>query len=82
MPARTPLHEPPLSEPRVRKMTRAAFDRRAAALRTQLLGLQDQLKSEDFSVVILFAGSAVAGKNESLNLITEWMDPRWIVTRA
>jgi len=82
MSARTPSHERPLSDPRARKMTRAAFDRRAAALRTQLLGLQDQLKSEDFSVVILFAGSAVAGKNESLNLITEWMDPRWIVTRA
>jgi polyphosphate kinase 2 (PPK2 family) len=65
-----------------RRVSRAYFDRIAGALRTRLLGLQDQLKSEDFSVVILFAGSAVAGKNEALNLITEWMDPRWITTRA
>lgn len=71
-----------VAAPRGRKVTRKGFDRAATALRTRLLGLQEQLKSEDFSVVILFAGSAGAGKNESLNLITEWMDPRWITTRA
>lgn len=68
--------------PGPRAISRAHFDRIAESLRTRLLGLQDELKSEDFSVVILFGGSAVAGKNESLNLITEWMDPRWIITRA
>ncbi len=64
------------------KISRAHFDRVAKTLRTQLLGLQDQLKSEDFPVLLLFAGSEIAGKSESLNLITEWLDPRWIITRA
>jgi polyphosphate kinase 2 (PPK2 family) len=64
------------------KTSRAHFDRIAGKLRTQLLSLQDQLKSKDFSVLLLLAGSAVAGKDESLNLIAEWMDPRWIITRA
>ncbi|MBX7198330.1 MAG: polyphosphate kinase [Rhodospirillaceae bacterium] len=63
-------------------LTRARFDKLAKPLRTQLLGLQDQLKAEDFSVLLLFVGSAMAGKNESLNLIAEWLDPRWIITRA
>ncbi len=65
-----------------RNLTRAGFDKIAGSLRTQLLGLQDQLKSQDFSVILLFVGSALAGKNESLNLITEWLDPRWITTHA
>jgi len=65
-----------------RSVTRAQFDRVAEPLRTGLLNLQDQLKSEDYSVVLLFAGSAMAGKNESLNLIVEWLDPRWVITRA
>ncbi len=65
-----------------RDLTRAAFDKIAGPLRTQLLGLQDRLKSQDFSVILLFVGSALAGKNESLNLITEWLDPRWIITHA
>lgn len=63
-------------------ISRAHFDRIAEPLRIRLLGLQDQLKSQDFSVLILFVGSAIAGKDESLNLITEWMDPRWIITHA
>ncbi|MCC6912420.1 MAG: polyphosphate kinase [Rhodospirillaceae bacterium] len=65
-----------------RNLTRAGFDKLAGPLRTQLLGLQDRLKSQDFSVILVFVGSALAGKNESLNLITEWLDPRWIITHA
>jgi len=65
-----------------RSVTRAQFDRMAGPLRIRLLNLQDRLKSEDYSVVLLFAGSAMAGKNESLNLIAEWLDPRWVITHA
>jgi len=31
---------------------------------------------------MLFAGVDGAGKSESVNLLNEWLDPRWIVTRA
>ena len=33
-------------------------------------------------MIVLFAGVDGAGKSESVNLLNEWMDPRWIVTRA
>jgi polyphosphate:AMP phosphotransferase len=33
-------------------------------------------------VIVLFAGVDTAGKGETVNLLNEWMDPRWIVTRG
>jgi len=65
-----------------RKISREEFDALAPALRTELLDLQQQLRLADFPVIIVFAGVDGAGKNESVNLINEWLDPRWIVTRA
>jgi polyphosphate kinase 2 (PPK2 family) len=53
------------------KISREDFNRVAGGLRTELLRLQDELKSEDFPVMA-----------EALDLINEWMDPRWLVTRA
>ena len=64
------------------KVSKEHFDRVAEGLRAELLQLQEQLKSKDFPVVLLFAGAAVAGKTEALNTINEWMDPRWIETHA
>lgn len=66
----------------IQKVSREDFDRVAGPLRMDLLRLQDQIKSEDFSVVLVFAGAATAGKAEALDLLNEWMDPRWITTRA
>ena len=64
------------------KVSREDFNRIAGPLRTELLALQDELRSEDFPVILLFAGVAGAGKTEALDLINEWLDPRWLVTRA
>lgn len=64
------------------KVSHADFDRVAGHLRTELLRLQDELKSEDFPVILMFGGVAGAGKAEALDLLNEWMDPRWLVTRA
>ena len=33
-------------------------------------------------MIVIFAGVDGAGKGETVNLLNEWMDPRWIVTRA
>ena len=35
-----------------------------------------------FPVVVLFGGVDGAGKSETVHLLNEWMDPRWIVNRA
>ncbi len=64
------------------KVSREDFSHVAGKLRTELLRLQDELKSEDFPVVLMFAGVAGAGKAEALDLINEWLDPRWLTTRA
>jgi polyphosphate:AMP phosphotransferase len=65
-----------------RKISREEFDAMAPALRTDLLDLQQQLRTADFPVIVIFGGVDGAGKNETANLLNEWMDPRWMVTRA
>ncbi|MBL8142365.1 MAG: polyphosphate:AMP phosphotransferase [Acidobacteria bacterium] len=52
------------------------------ALRADLLAEQVRLRDAPFPVVLVFAGVGGAGKGETVNLLNEWMDPRWLVTRA
>lgn len=65
-----------------RKVSREDFDAIAPQLRIDLLELQRRLREADFPVIIVFGGVDGAGKNETANLLNEWMDPRWTVTRA
>ncbi len=64
------------------KVSREDFDRISQDLRTELLTLQMDLRQTDFPVILVFAGVDGGGKGETVNLLNEWMDPRWIVTRA
>jgi polyphosphate kinase 2 (PPK2 family) len=64
------------------KVSREDFDRISQDLRTELLSLQNELRKCDFPVILVFAGVDGGGKGETVNLLNEWMDPRWIVTRA
>ncbi|CAK0779233.1 Polyphosphate:AMP phosphotransferase [Azospirillaceae bacterium] len=65
-----------------RKVSKEDYDAIAPALRIDLLELQQKLRAADFPTIIVFAGVDGAGKNQTVNLLNEWMDPRWIVTRA
>jgi polyphosphate:AMP phosphotransferase len=65
-----------------RKISKPAFEKRAPKLRAALLEAQQQLRGAPFPVIVLFAGVDGAGKGETVNLLNEWMDPRWIATRA
>ncbi len=58
------------------------YDRRVPVLRERLLEIQAELAQADFPVLIVFAGVDGAGKGDTANLLSEWMDPRRIVTRA
>lgn len=59
------------------------YDARAPQLRAELLSVQRELSAQSrFPVIIVFAGVDGAGKSETVSLLNEWMDPRWIVTRA
>ncbi len=65
-----------------RKLSKEDFAAAAPALRAEMLNLQIKLREANFPVIVVFAGVDGAGKNESVNLLNEWLDPRWVVTRA
>jgi polyphosphate:AMP phosphotransferase len=59
------------------------FKREEPKLRQRLLDLQYQLLAKGkFQAVILVNGVDGAGKGETVNLLNEWMDPRYIHTHA
>jgi len=58
------------------------FKEKVPVLRTRLLQAQSELLAADFPVIILMAGVDKAGKRELSNILTSWMDPRLLVTRA
>jgi polyphosphate kinase 2 (PPK2 family) len=66
-----------------RKVTSGDYKKQVPALREELLDVQRELSDPGrFPVIILFGGVDGAGKSESVNLLSEWMDPRWLLTRA
>ncbi len=64
------------------KVSKQIFKDREPGLREALLMAQQRLKEADFPVIILFSGVDGAGKSETAGILNEWMDPRWVKTRA
>jgi polyphosphate:AMP phosphotransferase len=64
------------------KISKEEFKAREPVLREQLLEAQALLREANFPVVLVFAGVDGAGKGETANLLSEWMDPRGIETHA
>ena len=67
---------------RARELSKAAFEEQGTALRIALVEAQRALAKADFPAIVLFAGVDGGGKGETVNLLTEWLDPRRIVTHA
>jgi polyphosphate:AMP phosphotransferase len=65
-----------------RKLSKTDYKAQVPHVRSALLAVQQELRQASFPVVVLFAGVDMAGKGETINLLNEWMDPRWIVTRG
>jgi AMP-polyphosphate phosphotransferase len=65
-----------------RKLAKSDYKAQVPELRSALLSVQQELRQASFPVIVLFAGVDTAGKGETVNLLNEWMDPRWIVTRG
>lgn len=65
-----------------RAVAKKDFEAVIPALRVDLVDLQQRLRSADFPVLVLFSGVNGAGKSETINLLNEWMDPRWIESSA
>ena len=64
------------------KVSKADYNEKVPTLRTQLLTIQQQLSALDFSVIILISGVDGGGKGEVINLLNEWLDPRFMRTNA
>jgi polyphosphate:AMP phosphotransferase len=65
------------------KISKPEYQQREPLLRQQLLDVQRQLREAgSFPVIIVFAGVDGGGKGDTVNLLNEWMDPRWLVTNA
>jgi len=62
-----------------RSVSKKAFDEAVPALRVELVELQQRLRRADFPVLVLFSGVNGAGKSETIKVLNEWMDPRWIL---
>jgi polyphosphate:AMP phosphotransferase len=63
-------------------LPKGEYRQRVRSLRLALLEAQTRLREVDGALVVLVAGVDGAGKGESVNLLNEWLDPRWIRTRA
>ncbi len=64
------------------KVSKADYNEKVPTLRTQLLTVQQQLRDHDYSVIILISGVDGGGKGEVINLLNEWLDPRFMRTNA
>ena len=65
------------------KVPKSEFNQREPLMRQALLEVQAGLRvTSEFPVIILFAGVDGGGKGDTVNLLNEWMDPRWLITRA
>ncbi|MBU0689030.1 MAG: polyphosphate:AMP phosphotransferase [Gammaproteobacteria bacterium] len=65
------------------KLDKATYDAEVPVLREALLEAQMELaKQAKFPVVILIGGVDGAGRGETVNLLNEWMDPRFVQTHG
>ena len=65
------------------KVPKSEYQQREPVLRAELLEVQARLRENgNFPVIIVFAGVDGAGKGDTVNLLNEWMDPRWLITKA
>lgn len=65
-----------------RSISKKDFKENIQELRTELLELQQELRSCDFPVIIVLAGVDGGGKTVTADALNEWMDSRWIDNNA
>jgi AMP-polyphosphate phosphotransferase len=63
-------------------LSRQAYDKIVPDLRTQLIQTQVALRDAGFPVIVIVTGDDLAGRHEVVDLLSEWLDPRFIDTRS
>ncbi|MDP1652327.1 MAG: polyphosphate:AMP phosphotransferase [Rhodocyclaceae bacterium] len=65
------------------KIDKEVYKKAVPAMRADLLDAQYELKEQGkIPVIVLVSGQDGAGKGETINVLYEWMDPRFISTLA
>lgn len=65
------------------KISKTKYKKEVPGLREELLNIQlDLNESSSFQVIILVGGLDGAGRGATVNLLNEWMDPRFIQTHG
>ncbi|MBC7963879.1 MAG: polyphosphate:AMP phosphotransferase [Steroidobacteraceae bacterium] len=65
------------------RISKEVWKKEIPELREGLLDAQlDLFQARKFPVIILVAGVDCAGKGETVNLLNEWLDPRYVETHA
>lgn len=62
------------------KTSKQEYEAKLPELRYGLLQAQEALKETDYPVLILVSGMDFGGKGYTINLLNEWMDPRYLRT--
>jgi hypothetical protein len=65
-----------------RALSKQDYDAALGELRTSLLKAQAELERAKFPVIVLIHGADGTGKTETLNLLNEWLDARYLRTEA
>lgn len=64
------------------KLSKAEWKRRVPELRAALLAAQQELAAHDRSLVVVVSGAEGAGKEETVDLLMEWLDARGVEVHA
>ena len=67
-----------LTQPSHQRVSRSEFEAALGTLRVDLLNMQFDLQSADFSVLVVIAGTDRAGCEQVLDVLQAWMDARHI----
>jgi polyphosphate:AMP phosphotransferase len=65
-----------------RALDKETYEREEPQLRDDLLNAQYDLRSADFPVLLIFAGDDRIGFHETVNVVHEWLDARYLETHA
>jgi AMP-polyphosphate phosphotransferase len=63
-------------------IAKSDYQQAVPALRTQLLDLQQRLEAAGVPVLCLIAGVDGAGKGDLIDVLNQWLDPRYMRTHA
>lgn len=64
------------------RVPKAEYERAQVPLRVDLINAQYELRGKHFPVIVLLAGDDRVAVNESVQLLHDWMDARYLVTRV